>query len=161
MSMPTRGTIEDRENEAFEEIAGRIYKAAVVFPPGGGTVFDVTLTEPDDEVVTNVFGEALAVPIATETTVVTYTVGIGFNFFMQFVECDGTNISEYRVYKDAVAIAKKRTWWTGLNTKIDFIDSKMRGLKFIAGETITLKVEHARVAAGDYNGRIIGVLVPA
>ncbi len=160
MSTPTRGSIEDREFEAFEEISGRIYKAAVVFPPGGGTTFNVSLTESDTEVVVNYPDEIFAVPSATESTILTVTVPVGFNIFLQFVEVDGTNIADYRVYRDASILGKKRTWWTSLTDKLDFVDSKMRGLKILENEVITVKVEHSRPIVGDFRARLVGVMVP-
>jgi len=109
--------------------------------------------------VTNTFGLVTSVAASTSTSVVSFTVPVGKEFFLQHIEASGTNIAQYDVFMDAARIARKRTFFGGaFNTEFFFVQTNNKGLKFIAGEKVELKVEHFRSMVGDFEGRIVGIL---
>jgi hypothetical protein len=108
--------------------------------------------------VISAFNSISSVAASTVTSLVTYTVPVGKIFFLQMIDVGGSNIAKYDVFSGVTLIAIKRTYFGNpLATNIDFAQTNCRGLKFVAGEIITVKVEHLRPFIGDFEGRIIGI----
>ena len=90
----------------------------------------------------------------TETTVLTYTVPAGKTLILKKIEVGGENIAKWSVQFDAVEDAIKRTFLgSSLNESFDY------ELKTLAeGVVLTVKVEHKRPPAADFEARVIGIV---
>lgn len=109
----------------------------------------------------NAYAEALSVASSVLTTVVTFTVPVATVFTLGRVEASGDNIAKFWVYSDATIIAQRRTYFGGdLNTNFEFESSQGPAPSFPAGTVMSLKTEHNRPMAGDFDGRIQGFLTP-
>ena len=117
--------------------------------------------DPDGEML-NYYGIAVAVPASVFTSVSSYTVPIGKEFYLQFIHVLGDNVATYTIQNGAIVIARSRTYFgTNLEAEIKFTQTKEKGLKFTAGETIQVFVEHERPYVGQFDSRIIGILKDA
>lgn len=153
---PTRGALDDRENEAFVENDGKFWKAVVAQPDPNGPSFPVTLTPPSNQVAINVFNSVSALSSGTETTVATYTVPAAATSYLQLVQCTGTNVSIFRVKLNSQVIAIDRLWWTrSVSSQIKFIETDSLGLKLDEGDVVDVTVIHSRPYVGDFEARIV------
>lgn len=113
-----------------------------------------TTPVPNTETVSVIeFDEALAVPAAVETTILSYTVGVGETLFLDGIEVSGENIAEYTVYIAATKRQVKRTWWADFNASFKF-----EGSKIAAGTVIEVKVEHNSNMVGNFEATLLGSL---
>ena len=136
--------------------------------PSSNTVVAVT-TDPDAPIAAYLvnstgfeyadsYSEVLSLASGSEVDLVTYTVPASKIFYLEVTEFGGTNIARYRIDVDGTEISKAYTWFSGpLFSEIRF-DSIDTGKPMTAGQVITIKVMHSRPAAGDFHGRIQGVL---
>lgn len=153
---PTRGALDDRENEAFVLIDDRFYKAALVRPDPAGPSFPVSLVDPSNQVVLNIFNSVTALASGSETIVTTYTVPSGKRAFLQLAQVTGNNVCIFRVKSNSTVIAVDRLWWTkSVSSQIDFISSSRLGPVSVAGDVIDITVEHSRPYVGDFEARMI------
>lgn len=107
------------------------------------------------------FGQALAVASGVEVLIVQKTIGAGVKALLQRVEFDGTNIAEFRYYKNGVLAGVKHTYFSGpLNGEFNFFTGCREGVPLQAGDVVALKVIHLRPPAGDFSGRIQFLEVP-
>lgn len=105
----------------------------------------------------NQTGEALAVASGLETQIAFYTVPVGKIFYIERVEYDGTNLTEYKVKIAGVRIAQRRTYWTGgFSGVFEFSFTQSVGLSAVAGDIISVTALHSSVSSGDYFARIQG-----
>lgn len=72
MAIPTRGALDDRENEAFEDISGRIYKAVSINATPGMSPVPVA---PSGALVTEDFDAIVASYPSSIAEVYTYKTG--------------------------------------------------------------------------------------
>jgi hypothetical protein len=110
--------------------------------------------------IVSTYAEVLSVASAALTTVVTYTIPIGQTFNLQLVEFNGSNIATYTMEVDAVVEGKKYTYWSGpMFGEFVFTQSENKGLLLSASQVVRLRVIHDRLETGDFNGRILGILI--
>jgi hypothetical protein len=108
-----------------------------------------------DEVTTNPYGEAAAVPSGVETTLVTYTVPALTQAFLQRAECSGENIGRYKIYVNGSPIACQRTYFGGdLNARFDFVGPQKQTRPLQPGDVVTVTVLHGRPATGAFEARL-------
>lgn len=113
-----------------------------------------------DEVGTiiNNYNEIIAVPAATPSTIVSYTVPVGKSAVLDKVEYSGSNIGVYEILLNGSPIAKKRTWFNGtLDGEVNFKSSNSSGLPLVANDIISITVTHNRPFVGDFASRIQAV----
>jgi hypothetical protein len=89
-----------------------------------------------------------------------YTVPVGFDFYLKYAELSGTNIAEYEIFVNSVSIGKKRTYFgASLNTVFDFSVGATYGRRIQEGDTIEIYATNSRPTAADFSARIYGVTV--
>ena len=108
---------------------------------------------PDGFSYLNVFNQLSGVPVASEQTIVSYTVGAGTELILSRVDVGGENKGTYTVEIDGVVEALKRTYYTKYDTEFLF-----NRLIVQAGSTIDIKVIHNGDGSSDHEARIAGVL---
>lgn len=97
------------------------------------------------------YNEISSVPSVTPTLLLTYTVPPLTTTELQILEVSGTNIATYTVQVNAVTTDKKRTYFGGnLNENFNFD----RTITLVAGDVLTVTVEHGRTFLGDFNARL-------
>lgn len=106
------------------------------------------------------YDETLSVASGSESSIVSYTVPIDAKFYLSQIQASGENIGTYRVALDGITIAKSRTWFNGSMEAIFNFQSGSRGLGLLieTGSVIEVFALHNRPNAGDFEGRILGVL---
>ena len=110
--------------------------------------------------VNNVFGQALAVPTATPTTLVTYIVPLGKEFALLRVLCSGENVATYEVLVDGVVQGLQRTYFgADLNTEFDFSALEDFGFRLTQGQVVTVRVTHDRPDPANFEARIMGSII--
>lgn len=105
------------------------------------------------------YGEIFSIAAAIESTVLTYTVPALKSFYMHRIETSGDNVAIYKVKINGADKFKKRTWWTKFNETFDFTCFPKKGIKVVAGDSITITVLHDSSMVGDFNASIQGVEV--
>jgi hypothetical protein len=104
-----------------------------------------------------VYNEVSAVASGIETTVATYINNNVTTNFLVRIETSGTNIAEYRLYRNASIIDKKYSEFTQLNTVFEYstADTSAPGLKTATSDTFYLKVIHNRPNVGNFNAKLL------
>lgn len=102
----------------------------------------------------NYFGEVSSVASGVETTILSYTVPVGVSSYIHYVEASGTNIAMFTVYNNGSPIAKKWSIYTKLDVDYTFASPTTKGVKFLAGDVITIKALHNRSSLGDFSARL-------
>lgn len=69
--------------------------------------------------IVNTYNEINSVPVAVETTIVSYLVNNTISF-LQSVSASGSNIGEIRVYVNATVIDKRYLYYTSFNVYFDY-----------------------------------------
>lgn len=95
------------------------------------------------------YNEALSVPAAVETTVLTVPVSPATLKRFQKVDVSGTNVAEIRLKVNNSIISKKRLWHGKFNTSFNF-ESFNAGLRLLNGDILTITVIHNRPNVGDF-----------
>lgn len=129
----------------------------LIINPDGSINTKVTFGASPTSITKSNFNEILAVASGVETNILTYTVPAVTSAYLQTISTAGSNIAQYKIYKNAVLIDKKYTMF-GMSLDIDF-DYRNNsifdeGFKFNAGDIITINVLHNRPYVGDFNARI-------
>ena len=102
----------------------------------------------------SVYGSISSLASSTLTSVHTYTVPIGKTAKFQKASFSGTNIATYTLLIKTILEDTYRTHHgAGLNGEFMVTDGQS-GIPLTAGDTIEVKVIHARPMAGDFNARI-------
>lgn len=103
------------------------------------------------------FNEVTNVASGIETTVVTYTANDLAICFIERIMSSGTNVSEYRLYRNADIIDKKYSSYTEYNVVFEFStgDTSAPGLKIGDTDVIYLKAIHTRPSVGSFNANIL------
>lgn len=119
-----------------------------------GSINEVSVDGPYNVVLTNgVTSTPVAAAVTTE--VASYTVPVGKQAWLQLVDCGGENIAEYEVLLNGDRVGYKRTWFSGgLNLSFDYRASPKTGLHLVAGDTVSVMVDHYRPAAALFEARI-------
>jgi len=108
----------------------------------------------------NTYNEVSSVVQNIETTIVTYTVPGGKIAYFSRAEYSGTNIAIYTVKINGAPQDKKRTnYAVSLNESTIFNSSGNTGIPLVAGDTITVTVQHVNNSPGDFNCRVEAIEV--
>lgn len=116
----------------------------------------------------NEFAEALAVPTATPTDIIEYTVPTSLpakTFRLYRIIVGGENIATYNVYLNGVLKSRYRSAHGGpLTYEFNYCNGDPesfdgRGPKLLAGETVRIEVTHNRPTAGAFEATVQGLLV--
>lgn len=99
---------------------------------GDGSL-NVRLSGTESGPTTLVYNEVSSVPLATETTIVSYTV-TGTAAQLLAISASGQNIGEIRIYKNADVIDKQYLTWTAFN-----LDFNFRNIDFATGDVVSVK----------------------
>lgn len=116
---------------------------------------------PNIDGVINTFSSISSLGSAATSTLVSYTVPVGKKFYLEIAEVSGENRASYSVLIDSSVVAKKRTYFTKYNTDFSFDSDQAGGLKAVAGEVVKIDVTNNGDEVGDFDGRIMGVLLDA
>lgn len=99
--------------------------------------------------VVNNYNEVTNVASGILTNVLTYTAVN--NGELRHVDVSGTNIAQYEVLVNGIVRDKTYTYFGGkLHHKFDF----GRGIKFLTGNSIVIRVLHQRPDLGNFNARL-------
>jgi hypothetical protein len=102
-----------------------------------------------------IYGEALAVVSGPTVNVVTYTVLPSITATLQRIIVSGENTAKYEIFLNASKIATKRTYFGGnLNSIFEFSGDDGGGLYLASGDVITVKVNHVRPYAANFESTI-------
>ena len=105
------------------------------------------------------FHEVTAIAASTLTTVLTYSVPVGFNYHLMRFTYDGENIAKYEVYVNGDILDRARTHFgAALSGQFDFSISQEKGILFPENTILQLKVIHYRPSLSSFSSRIQGIL---
>lgn len=105
-----------------------------------------------------VFGSVSAVPVATPTTVVSYTVPAGKISYINQASGSGENVSVYIAQKNGSDILIRRSSAADLNADIGFQQQGSGlGLKLVAGDIFRIQVEQIGPGIADFEVFIGGI----
>lgn len=124
---------------------------------GGALNVNITSAPVTNVNVIESYNEVTNVASGIETTVTSYTNNGATTSYLQRIEGSGTNVSEYRLYKNATVINKKYSSYTEFNVAFEYTvgNSLALGLKVDPGETIYLKAIQNRPSTASFNGNIL------
>ena len=152
---PISDHLNDKEQYKFRNAGGNTLVAVITDPGSPLATYPVN---PIGLEFKDVYAEAASVVSGVETDIVSYTIPVGKTFYLERVKFSGDNIAKYRLLLDGVEIEKCATWFSGpLFSEFNF-GSIDYGKPITAGQVLTVKVLHVRPTAGDFQGRIQGVL---
>ncbi len=97
------------------------------------------------------FDEQVAVPVGTETTLVTYTPAVDLR--LKSVTASGEADAKFNLKLNGNTIQRRRNNWCDRNVTFDLNDM---GLKVLAGQTVSLTVLSAGDTDTAFDGTIIG-----
>jgi hypothetical protein len=149
-------SIRDREQNKFKDAGdGEVSVRSCISNTAANAIPVVVVDAPvSSETNINQFSEISSLVKSTLTDIVTYTIPVGKTFYLKMVESSGNNYAEYSVLRGVTKIGSKRSSELDFNVNLPFHD-----LPFNSGEIISVKVIHERPQSGDFEGRIIGVLI--
>lgn len=103
---------------------------------------------------TYVYAEVTNVAPGVETVITSYTA-VGGDYLQQ-VSVSGTNVAEFRVYKNGAVMDKTYTSFTEYNEWFDYFtgNDNNPGLKLIAGDVIIIKGLQNRSSTCSFNAVI-------
>jgi hypothetical protein len=103
------------------------------------------------------YNEVTGVASGIETVVTSYTNNNATTNYLVRIETGGTNIAEYRLYRNSTIIDKKYSEFTQLNTVFEYMTSEPTapGLKLSTSDVLYLKVIHNRPNVGNFNAKIL------
>lgn len=134
-----------------------------IYPDGALQVRgDLDLSAAPGDVI-SVFSSVSAVPASLLTDVLTYTVPVGKILQLIRIRSGGDNIAKFEVTIDGDVVDRQRTWFNGSGLEVthDFSAQDKRGVMLVEGTTVKARVIHARPSVGDFDSRIVGVLIDA
>jgi len=103
------------------------------------------------------FNEVTNIATGIETSVVSYSVPFGKTSYLQYIQVAGTNIAEYKIYKNGTLIDKSYTMFgMSLDTNFDYRneDDNTPGLLLNSTDNVIIKVINPRPYTGNFNARI-------
>ncbi len=101
------------------------------------------------------FNAITSVPSDSLVVIITLTVPAETQCFLERVEVGGTNIAEYRMYKNDEILHQKRTsLLSGLDNAFIFSSVSKIGILLVAGDVLEIKVIHSQNEPGDFECRI-------
>lgn len=110
---------------------------------------------PTGEEIISVYDEVTALTSGILTDLVTYTVPVGKDAYLQRVTFNGENIAAYSLLNGATTLNKHNTYFSGpLYGEFNFSTAVREGIKIVSGDIITLKVIHSRPTMADFHGTI-------
>lgn len=124
---------------------------------GGALNVNVTSAPVTDINVLENYNEVTNVVSGIETTITSYTNNGTTISYLQRIEGGGTNVSEYRLYKNTIIINKKYSSFTEFNVTFEYTvgNSLALGLSIAPGDTIYLKTIQNRPSTANFNGSIL------
>ena len=139
-------TINDTRDVKTNTASGKAYRVEVVnesvpveFAQAGQTI--------------NIFNEANSVAEAATANIISYTVPTLKEFRLKRVEFSGANKAIYSIEINSAVQAKRRTYYTKLNTEAIFDD-----LILAAGDILDIIVQNGSTGAADFNANMQGNL---
>ena len=138
-------------------VAGDIFDSIRI-----GDGVDLLEIEPDGSINVNVLGNIAgnsknffnvitSVPIASQTTIITYTVPLATTADLFRIEVTGTNIATYSFYVNDILQGVRRTWFGGnISERFEFLPA----MSYPSGTVITIKAEHNRPDPCQFEARI-------
>ena len=103
----------------------------------------------------SIYTEISSVSTSSITTIQTYTVPVAKIATLERVSVSGTNIATYTVEVNSIVRDKKRTYFGGsLDKTFEFDTQSGSSIVLAAGNTVVVKVIHARPTVGDFNAKI-------
>ncbi len=154
MSQFDEKTVNDRHRLSYRDTGDNRTKQAVEVENDSSNPIPVFITESSGDPIINVFAEVSSIAAALETTVLTYTVPVGKTLNLDRIDGSGENVARYDIYIDSVREARKRSWWTAFNVCFEF-----HKIELVAGQVLEMKVLHNSSAVGDFEGRLVGLLI--
>lgn len=122
----------------------------IVTPPSGTTPQEILPT----------YGAITNVASSVESTVASYTVPIGKDFYLVRTLISGTNIALYRLKVNGTTISTRRTWFADrLSDQVETSGQPNTGVHIVQGDVVSITVEHTRPTLGDFEATILGLLI--
>jgi len=136
--------------EGIDDIA-----SAINTPPDGSEIGLVTrpIVPNYPGIENNVFDSATLVPTGSETTIASYTVPLGENYYFIGLVASGNANALYKIYVDGDPVLAGRTSVANLTLSLSYSFSP---LKVGEGLTISLKATHQAGVACDFEGTLLG-----
>lgn len=98
-----------------------------------------------------IFDEQAAVPVGTETTIVSYTPAVDLK--LKSITGSGEADAKFNLKIDGTTVQRRRNNWCDRNVTFDLDDI---GLNVLAGQTVTMTVLSSGDTAKAFDGTIIG-----
>lgn len=114
----------------------------------------IVLSYPGTEA--NTYDDVTLVPTSVETTIVSYTVPVGYTFYFIGLNTSGNANAIFRLYVDGSIVLAARNSVANLTVSLNYSQSP---IKVSAGDTIAIKVIHSVSASCDFEGTILGYIV--
>lgn len=111
---------------------------------------DGSINVKDNGSAKNTYNEVSSVASGILTNITTFTAIQ--NSRLKQVDVSGENIATYEVLLNGNIVSKKRTYF---GTSLDTVFTFDRGLAFISGEQVTVRVIHNRPGTANFNANII------
>lgn len=126
----------------------------------GSINVNIVNATPGAQEVISFFSDVSSVVAGVSTDVLTYTVPVGKTFKLYTVEFSGSNTGVFETLINGSTEARKRTYFGGnLFDQFAFNGTGQEGLLLVAGDIIKLTVIHSRPYVGDFEGRVLGMLL--
>lgn len=120
--------------------------------PDGSINVNVINSLPDGTQLLSIYNEISSVATNLTTNILSYTIPMGSTAELEDVNVSGDNIAKYELLVNGNVVDKKRTYFGGnLNEVFDFKNS----IVLVAGDIITVRVNHIRPDLGDFNARLM------
>lgn len=125
----------------------------------GSINVNVVSSGTNEEIISE-FNAVSAVPSASLTNILSYTVPVATQLRLNHIEFGGSNIATYEVHINTVLNARKRTnFGADLYGDFNYTANDDKGLLLEEGDTVVIKVIHSRSMTGDFEARICGALL--
>jgi hypothetical protein len=123
---------------------------------GGGGSSDGTFLP--DESALNYFS-SVSLPGGADQDMLVYTVPAGKTLYLGYAQAGGQNIARYDLLIDGVLQDRRRTYYAGdFSVEFSFFMPNRFGLPVTQGKQVKIRARHDNPLAGNFEGKITGVL---
>lgn len=121
----------------------------------GSINVNIIETPVSGQTVRSIYNQVLTVAAGSTTTLVTYTVPIGYTAVLERANASGDNIGRYDVLYNSAPFDTRRTMFgSDLTTDFDYTTGTSNGLILNSGDVVLIQVTNPRPTAAAYNARI-------
>ncbi len=121
----------------------------------GSINVNVVETPVSGQTVKSIYNQVVNIASGVETTLVTYTVPVGYTAVLERASVSGENIARYDILYNSALFDTRRTMFGGdLTSDFDYTTGTSNGFVLQAGDTLIVQVLHNRPYVGTFNARL-------